>query len=66
MSEELEYDLSGEINNLCQAYSTLVEIDTGLLDKRDGAKLKKAKDRLLETIVDYILALPPIEDEKES
>lgn len=64
MSEEeyIESNLPEEIAQLCTAYSTLIEIDTGLLEKREGQRLTKAKQRLLEVIINYCEALPLVED----
>jgi hypothetical protein len=64
MSEEeyIESNLPEEIAQLCSAYSTLVEVDTGLLDKREGNRLVKVKSRLLEVIINYCEALPLVED----
>lgn len=60
--EETEYDLSAELYNLTHAYSVLVEIDAQLLARSEQVKLNKAKQRILDTIVSYSLALPDVGD----
>lgn len=68
MSEEVEYDdsdLCSEINSLANAYSVLVEVDDKLLGPTEGRKLRKAKRRLIDLIVDYVGLLPLSEEDKE-
>jgi hypothetical protein len=66
MSEECDdSNLCDEINSLANAYAVLVEVDDKLLRPEEGRKLRKAKKRLIDLIVDYVSLLPFSEDTKE-
>lgn len=66
MSEEVEdSNLCDEINSLASAFSVLVEVDDKLLPAAEGRKLRKAKKRLIDLIVDYVGLLPLSEETKE-
>lgn len=63
--EYFDEDIPAQINNLCSAYSTLIEVDEGLLQQYEGRRLRKARKRLIELIVDYVFLLPLSEEDKE-
>lgn len=65
VNDETEYELTADIYNLSCAYSVLVEVDPGLMDKTEARRLNAAKKRLLEVLINYCEALPLIEDEAE-
>jgi hypothetical protein len=66
MSEEYDdSNLCEEIASLSNAYAVLVEVDDKLLGPQEGRKLRKAKKRLIDLIVDYVGLLPFSEDTKD-
>lgn len=56
--EDDEQDLTGDIMNLAGAYSSLAEVDIMMMEESDQAKLRKARSKLLKTILEYCARLP--------
>jgi hypothetical protein len=55
--ELVEIDISSEINAACNAYSTVEEIDTKLLDKGDANMVKRIRYKALAIIDRHIAYL---------
>lgn len=60
--EEFEEDIYGNIANLSTAYSTLAELDGGLMDKIQQKKLKKMREQVFNALVYFCDCLPEPEE----